>query len=68
MQKLVVRRFKLGCGYFKLERVDLVITDTPAFRMLNEEMKAMKQVVKYRLIWITVYFTFTVPELWPFFS
>ena len=24
--------------------------------------------IKYRLISITVYFTFTVPELWPFFS
>ena len=24
--------------------------------------------IKYRLSSITVYFTFTVPELWPFFS
>jgi hypothetical protein len=47
MQKFVVRRFKLGCGYFKLERVDLVITDTLAFQSLNEVMKAMKQVVIY---------------------
>ena len=24
--------------------------------------------IKYKLFSITVYFTFTVPELWPFFS
>jgi hypothetical protein len=29
----------------KLEKVDLVITDTPAFQILNEEMKGMKHVV-----------------------
>jgi hypothetical protein len=28
----------------------------------------MLQTIKYRLISITAYFTFTVPELWPFFS
>jgi hypothetical protein len=28
----------------------------------------MLWIIKYRLSSITVYFTFTVPELWPFFS
>jgi len=31
----------------KLEKVDLVITDTPAFQILNEAMKGMKHVVIY---------------------
>ena len=29
---------------------------------------SMLWTIKYRLISNTVYFTFTVPELWPFFS
>ena len=32
-------------GVLKLEKVDLVITDTPAFRILNDAMKGMKHVV-----------------------
>ena len=32
---------------YKLEKVDLVITDTPAFQILNEAMKGMKHVVTY---------------------
>jgi hypothetical protein len=31
----------------QLEKVDLVITDTPAFQILNEAMKGMKHVVIY---------------------
>ena len=31
----------------KLEKVDLVITDIPAFQILNEAMKGMKHVVIY---------------------
>ena len=31
----------------ELEKVDLVITDTPAFQILNETMKGMKHVVIY---------------------
>ena len=31
----------------KLEKVDLVITDTPAFQILNEAMKGMKHVMIY---------------------
>ena len=32
---------------FKLKKVNLVITDTPAFQTLNEAMKGMKHVVIY---------------------
>jgi hypothetical protein len=28
----------------------------------------MRGTIKYRLSSITMYFTYTVPELWPFFS
>ena len=31
----------------KLEKVDLVITDTPTFQIMNEAMKGMKHVVIY---------------------
>jgi hypothetical protein len=31
----------------KLEKVDLVIIDTPKFQILNEAMKGMKHVVIY---------------------
>ena len=36
---------------FKLKKVDLVITDTPAFQIVNEAMKGMKHVV----IYLTIY-------------
>jgi hypothetical protein len=32
----------------QLEKVDLVITDTPAFQILNEAMKEMKHVVIFQ--------------------
>ena len=31
----------------KLKKVDLVITDTPTFQIMNEAMKGMKHVVIY---------------------
>ena len=33
--------------YDKLEKVDLVITDTPSFQIFNEAMKGMKHAVIY---------------------
>jgi hypothetical protein len=36
-----------GRDVIKLEKVDLVITDTPTFQILNEAMKGMKHVVIY---------------------
>jgi hypothetical protein len=35
--------------YDKLEKVDLVITDTPAFQILNEAMKGMKHANLFKL-------------------
>jgi hypothetical protein len=32
-----------------IEKVDLVITDTPAFQILNEAMKEMKRDLSYNL-------------------
>lgn len=40
-----MRKTKDFCN--KLERIDLVITDTPGFQILNEEIKGMKHVMIY---------------------
>ena len=36
-----------GRAVIKLEKVDLVITDTPTFQIVNEAMKGMKHVMIY---------------------
>jgi hypothetical protein len=38
------------------------------FNQIFSSFSTMLQTIKYRLISITAYFTFTIPELWPFFS
>ena len=50
--------------------------DFPGFRMISKvwlnqifsNFTTMLRTIKYRLSSIMVYFTFTIPELWPLFS
>ena len=63
-------------GIYRDPHVRPSVCRTFGFRMiitvpLNQifsNFKTMLWTIKYRLSSITVYFTFTVPELWPFFS
>jgi hypothetical protein len=49
LNNLLTYTYYLNLSSFqlKLEKVDLVITDTPSFQILNEAMKRMKHVVIY---------------------
>jgi hypothetical protein len=74
--------FSNYCGVFHIYRSWIMtlflleIKDFLGFRMifkvwLNQifsNFDTMLWIIKYRLSLITVYFTCTVPELWPFFS
>ena len=74
--------FKFDYGVFHIYRSWVMALflvenrDFLGFRMifkvwLNQifsNFNTMLWTIKYRLSSITVYFTFTVPELWPFFS
>ena len=45
----------------------LIIIKVPLNQIFSS-LNTMLWTIKYRLSWITVCFTFTVPELWPSFS
>jgi hypothetical protein len=61
---------------FSKENVNFTIFELNLYFMVHctshclifSNFNTMLWTIKYRLNLITVYFTFTVPELWPFFS
>ena len=63
-------------GVYRDPHVRSSIRHTLGFQMifkvwLNQifsNFNTMLWIIKYRLSSITMYFTFTIPELWPFFS